>query len=76
MKAPRNMSPALVEVTANSDGMVTSPVAALCSALRAVSAWSTALASWSARMISTIDGGMIWPRVPEAAMVPVASGCE
>ncbi len=56
--------------------MEISPVAALCSALRAFDAWSVAEASWSARMISTIEGGMICPSVPEAAMVPVASGLE
>ena len=27
-------------------------------------------------MISTIDGGMIWPRVPEDAMMPVESELE
>ncbi len=75
-KAPRNISPAEVEVTEYSDGIDSSPVAILCSALRAVPAWSTAEASWSARMISTIEGGMICPSVPEAAMAPVASGCE
>ena len=26
--------------------------------------------------MSTMDGGMIWPRVPDAAMVPVASDGE
>ena len=26
--------------------------------------------------MSTMDGGMICPRVPEAAMTPVASDCE
>jgi len=44
--------------------------------LRVVLAWSAALESWSARMISTIDGGMICPSVPEAQMVPQASGLE
>jgi hypothetical protein len=44
--------------------------------LRAVAAWSVALESWSARMISTIEGGMIWPSVPDALIVPVASDCE
>src|SRR5690606_42077332 len=29
--------------------------------------------SWSARMISTSDGGMICDKVPEAAMTPVAN---
>lgn len=29
--------------------------------------------NWSARMISTSDGGMIWASVPEAAMTPVAT---
>ncbi len=28
--------------------------------------------SWSAMMMSTRDGGMIWARVPEAAMTPLA----
>ena len=56
--------------------MVSSPVESLNRALRAALAWSVALASWSARMISTIEGGMIWPRVPEAAIVPVAIGWE
>ena len=76
MNAPMNMSPALAETTSNSEGMVISPVAALYSALRAVLAMSAAPASWSARMMSTIDGGMIWPSVPEAHIVPVASGRE
>ena len=70
------MSPALVEVRSNSVGMVNWPVACLYSVVRSVLAWSVALDSWSARMISTIEGGMIWPRVPEAAMVPVASERE
>ena len=74
--APRNISPALVDATSNSDGMLSSPVASLCSAFRAVDAWSDALASWSARMMSTIEGGMICPSVPDAAMVPDASGLE
>ena len=76
MKAPMNMSPALAEVMSNSEGMENSPVASLYSALRVVLAWSAALESWSARMIRTMDGGMIWPRVPDAQMVPVASGLE
>ena len=76
MKAPRNISPALVPETSKSDGIDSSPVASLCSALRSVEAWSAAEASWSARMMSTIEGGMICPSVPEAAMVPVASGVE
>ena len=54
-----NMSPALAETTSNSDGMVISPVAALYSAFRVVLATSAAPASWSARMMSTTDGGMI-----------------
>jgi hypothetical protein len=29
---------------------------------------------WSPRITSTIDGGMIWPNVPEDAITPVASG--
>ncbi|CAM4136886.1 hypothetical protein BOBR111200_25980 [Bordetella bronchialis] len=29
--------------------------------------------SWSARMISTSDGGMICDKVPEAAITPLAS---
>jgi hypothetical protein len=29
--------------------------------------------SWSAITISTSDGGMIWARVPEAAITPVAT---
>ena len=70
------MLPALVETMSNSEGIDSSPVACLNNALRVVPAWSTELASWSARMISTIDGGMICPSVPEAAMVPVASGLE
>ncbi len=74
--APRNISPALVEETPNSEGMASSPVDSRYISLRCVAAWSTALESWSARMISTIEGGMIWPSVPEAAMVPVASGFE
>ena len=53
--------------------MALDPVPALNSALRRVSAWSVAFDSWSARMIRTIDGGMIWPRVPDALIVPVAS---
>ena len=44
-------------------GLVSPPAAA-------VPAWSVALESWSARMISTIDGGMIWPSVPAAADGP------
>ena len=32
----------------------------------------TDLPSWSAMMISTREGGMIWARVPEAAMTPEA----
>jgi hypothetical protein len=28
--------------------------------------------SWSAMTISTSEGGMIWARVPDAAMTPVA----
>ena len=71
--APRNMSPALAEVTSNSVGMTKLPVAALYSTWRNVLAWSVALESWSARMMSTTEGGMIWPRVPAAEMVPVAS---
>ncbi len=58
-KAPRNMSPALAEVMPNSVGMAASPVANLYSALRRVPAWSAALDNWSARMIRTMDGGMI-----------------
>ena len=74
--APMNMSPALAETTSNSDGIVISPVAALYSAFRVVLAMSAAAASWSARMMSTTDGGMICPSVPEAQIVPVASGRE
>ena len=59
MKAPMNMSPALAVTTSKSPGIENSPVASLYSALRVVAAWSAALESWSARMISTIDGGMI-----------------
>ena len=76
MNAPMNMSPALAETTSNSEGIVISPVASRYSALRVVLAMSAALASWSARMMSTTDGGMIWPRVPEAQIVPDASGFE
>ena len=32
--------------------------------------------SWSAKIIRTIDGGIICPNVPEAAMVPVARDGE
>ena len=32
--------------------------------------------SWSASTTSTTLGGMIWPRVPEAAMTPVANDFE
>ena len=39
-------------------------------------AWSAALLSWSAKIMSTIEGGMIWPKVPDAQMVPVASEWE
>ena len=76
MNAPMNMSPALAETTSNSDGMVISPVASLYCDLRVVLATSAAPASWSARMMSTTEGGMIWPSVPEAQIVPVASGLE
>ena len=74
--APRNMSPALVEIILSSDGMLNCPVACLYSAFRAVAAWSAALASWSAKIIKTIDGGIICPSVPDAQIAPVASGLE
>jgi hypothetical protein len=32
----------------------------------------TDLPSWSAMMISTSEGGMIWASVPEAAITPEA----
>ena len=70
------MSPALAEVRPNSAGRLEAPVPSLYSALRRVAPWSMALDNWSARMIRTIDGGMIWPSVPDAAMVPVASDFE
>ena len=57
--APRNISPADVDPTSNTDGICNSPVESLYNALRAVDAWSVAEASWSARIIKTIDGGMI-----------------
>ena len=76
MKAPRNMSPALVDTMSKVDGMDISPVASLYKALRSEAAWLAALASWSARMMRTMEGGMICPRVPDAQMVPVASGLE
>ena len=72
-KAPRNISPALVEPTSNTLGIDISPVASLNSNFLAEPAWSVADASWSASIIKTIDGGIIWPNVPEAAIVPVAS---
>ena len=71
-----NMSPTLAEVMSNCEGIVNSPVASRYSALRAALAWSAAFESWSARMMSTMEGGMICPRVPAAQMVPVASGLE
>ena len=70
------MSPALVEVRSNSVGNEAMPVPSLYSAVRMALPWSVALDSWSARMMSTMDGGMIWPRVPEALMVPVAREWE
>ena len=75
-KAPKNISPALVEVTSNIEGIDIWPVASLYKALRIVPAWSDAVASWSAKIIRTIEGGIICPKVPDAAIVPVARGAE
>ena len=72
--APMNMSPAEAGITPRSDGIENCPVASWYSARRNCCAVSTADDNWSARMISTIDGGMICPSVPEARMTPVASG--
>ena len=70
------MSPADVDVTSKADGMLNSPVACLNKDWRIADAWSEAEPSWSARMIRTIDGGMICPKVPEAQIVPEASDGE
>ena len=42
MNAPRNISPADVDVTSNVDGIESSPVVCLCSALRRLEPWSAA----------------------------------
>ena len=57
MSAPANRSP--TETTAEP-----APVCRL--------AWLAAFEIASAKRISTMEGGMIWPSVPDAAMVPVA----
>ena len=75
--APRNMSPAEVETPRIPTASTSSPVACLVERLGAPCLPGRSHEdSWSARMISTIDGGMIWPSVPDAAIVPVASGEE
>ena len=33
----------------------------------------TLLPNWSANTISTSDGGMIWAKVPDAAITPLAT---
>ena len=76
MKAPRNISPALAEEILNSAGMEKLPVASLYSALRIVPACPTALESWSTRIISTTEGGMICPKVPDAQIAPLARDGE
>ena len=45
INAPRNISPADVDVTSNADGIEISPVVCLCRALRRLDAWSAAEAS-------------------------------
>ena len=70
------MSPADVEVTSKADGMLNSPVASLYAVCLIAEAWSDAEPSWSAKMIKTIDGGIICPRVPDAQIVPEASDGE
>ena len=64
------------EMILNSDGMLNWPVDFLYNSFRMGAAWSAALASWSAKMINTIDGGIICPSVPDAQIVPVARDVE
>ena len=70
------MFPADVDVTSNADGIVNSPVAFLYNACRMADAWSEADPSWSAKIIKTIEGGIICPSVPDAQIVPVARDGE
>ena len=53
-------------MTLNSEGSEKSPVKFLYSELLELFAISAALESWSAKIIKTIEGGIIWPNVPEA----------
>ena len=57
--APKNISPALVEVTSKIEGIEICPVASLYKAFLIVLAWSEAEANWSAKIIKTMDGGII-----------------
>ena len=70
--APRNISPALVEETPKSPGILNSPENNLYSDCLIVLATSEALASWSANIIKTIEGGIIWPKVPAEHTIPLA----
>ena len=51
-------------------------MACLYRALRADDAWSEADDNWSAKIIRTIDGGIICPNVPDAQIVPDANDGE
>ena len=71
-KAPRNIFPALTDSTLNSLGIFIEPLVFLKSIIRKLSAASDAVANWSDKMINTIEGGIIWPNVPEEHTIPDA----
>ena len=70
--APRNIFPALTESTLNWLGIFNDPVEFLYSAILILSAASEAEASWSDKIINTIEGGIIWPKVPDEHTIPDA----
>ena len=71
-KAPKNIFPALTESTLYWLGILIDPLVFLKSIILKLSAASDAVAYWSDKIINAIDGGIIWPKVPEAHTIPDA----